>query len=591
MQDLVFLDVECYKNYFLVCFKRNSKCKFYELHEDSKINLLEVKKILYDNCTVGFNSKNYDLPMLACLLAGYDNMKLKSVSDAIITSGKKPWEILNELKIKLPKFDHIDIIDVPHHLDDNTKTSRTGLKLYGARMHTKTLQDLPIEPESIIVKNQHELLRKYCFNDIDVTIELYNNISDLIELRKEIGRVYNLDLRSKSKAQIAESIVRKELKIDHFTHKIDVDKIYKYKVPDYISFKSSELVDLTNEFKNYEFKCDINGKLLRPEELIRKNIFINDVKYTIGLGGIHSNEANVSLIADDSEFILDFDVTSYYPSMIINNNYTPEQLGSKFLDLYKRFYKDRVEAKALGNNSISETFKIVLNGCFGKFGSIYSCLFSPELLFSTTITGQLLILMLIEAVSLNTTCKVVSANTDGVSIFGKRSELVLLKEIVKFWEESTNYRLEETEYKSIHQESVNRYIAVKPDRSVKSKGFGIASLDKNPDLEVCYDAVVNHVLGKDSIESTILDERDIRKFLIVRQVHGGAIWENQMLGKVIRWYYSRNGNKIIINKTYNKVADSDNAKPCMVLPEILPEDIDYSIYIKKSYEILKNLGL
>lgn len=59
------------------------------------------------------------------------------------------------------------------------------------------------------------------------------------------------------------------------------------------------------------------------------------------------------------------------------------------------------------------TFKIVLNGTFGKLGSKYSFLYSPNLMIQVTITGQLALLMLIEALEA-AGISVVSANTDGI---------------------------------------------------------------------------------------------------------------------------------------------------------------------------------
>jgi hypothetical protein len=40
-----------------------------------------------------------------------------------------------------------------------------SLKLYGGRLHSKKLQDLPIDPHATLTKDQTEILRKYCVND------------------------------------------------------------------------------------------------------------------------------------------------------------------------------------------------------------------------------------------------------------------------------------------------------------------------------------------------------------------------------------------------------------------------------------------
>ena len=95
-----------------------------------------------------------------------------------------------------------------------------------------------------------------------------------------------------------------------------------------------------------------------------------------------------------------------------------------------------------------------------------------------------------------------------------------------------------------------------------------------------------------NIEDTIFKNKDdIRKFLIIRRVEGGATFRDQYLGKTVRWYYSKNGDKITYKKNGNKVAGSDGAIPLMILNDEKRTDIDFQKYIDKSYEMLKNLGV
>ena len=47
------------------------------------------------------------------------------------------------------------------------------------------------------------------------------------------------------------------------------------------------------------------------------------------------------------------------------------------------------DAKRTGDKVTNEAMKIMINGSFGKFGSKWSVLYSPDLLIQTTVTGQL----------------------------------------------------------------------------------------------------------------------------------------------------------------------------------------------------------
>ena len=70
------------------------------------------------------------------------------------------------------------------------------------------------------------------------------------------------------------------------------------------------------------------------------------------------------------------------------------------MNIYQSIVKRRLEAKAKGDTVTADSLKITVNGSFGKFGSKYSFLYSPDLLINTTLTGQLTLLMLIEMITL-----------------------------------------------------------------------------------------------------------------------------------------------------------------------------------------------
>ena len=93
------------------------------------------------------------------------------------------------------------------------------------------------------------------------------------------------------------------------------------------------------------------------------------------------------------------------------------------------------------------------------------------------------------------------------------------------------------------------------------------------------------------VEETIRGCSEIRKFISIRTVKGGAVKDGVYLGKAIRWYYSTEAQgEIVSAASGNKVARSDNGKPCMELPDVLPTDIDYDWYIAETYKILEEIG-
>ena len=167
---------------------------------------------------------------------------------------------------------------------------RVSLKLYGGRMHSDKLQDLPIEPNSILSKNEMEETKSYCINDLNTTIDLYRQIEDRIKLRVDMSNKYGQDLLSKSDAQIAEVVIKSELtkkRIYCKTPKIPNGKTFKYEVPDFIKFKSKQLKDILEIIKTHDFELDGKGSIKLPLVLKNAKIELGNSIYQLGIGGIH----------------------------------------------------------------------------------------------------------------------------------------------------------------------------------------------------------------------------------------------------------------------------------------------------------------
>jgi hypothetical protein len=178
--------------------------------------------------------------------------------------------------------------------------------------------------------------------------------------------------------------------------------------------------------------------------------------------------------------------------------------------------------------------------------------------------------------------------------------------------------------------------------------MGLFRLHKNPVTTVCIEAVEALLTKNIPIEDTIRSCKDIRKFISVRKVKGGAVkvhgyapppahnsrqeliklagfipvaedqWNTgdgelsvvtteqaytlatqylstpkntEYLGVAIRWYYATNQTgEMIYASSGNKVPRSDGAKPLLTLPEQFPEDVDFDWYEKEAGSILQNIA-
>jgi DNA polymerase elongation subunit (family B) len=580
MKKKYFLDTECYPNYFLILFKdeEGNEISFELTKESPKLNVAAIKSILANNTTVGFNSRFYDLPMIMFAFGDRNNAMLKHLSDKLIIDDN--FDTISELKLWPPyEYDHIDLI--------NLAIGKASLKMYGARINTPFLQDLPYDPSTRLSGEEMLVLKKYCSNDVDITMSLYNYLKSDIEIRKSINAEYGVDVRSKSDAQIAEVLIR-----DFVKHNIE-NKVkeydFTYNAPAYIKFTTEPLIKLFEDIKEINFKGTSEDKLIKDNAL--SSITINERTYSLGIGGIHSTESNRKIIAKDDEYLIDVDVTSYYPSIILNNGYAPESFKqSDFISFYRDIYDQRLEAKKKGDKTKANVFKIILNGSFGKFGNKYSLLYSPKLLIHTTITGQLSLLMLIESLEDNG-FNVVSANTDGITVLMKKDRYGVFFRNISTWEKITGFKVEETNYKALYNQSVNSYIAVKTDNSLKCKGiFASDDISRNPAIKICKEAIFAYLIDWTPVEYTIKKAKlDPANFLMVRRVTTGGYFKGNYLGKVVRWYWSTKGEHIT-NKKGDKVANTDDAYPIMDLSEKI-ENLHYDKYIAKTYELLGTIGV
>ena len=646
-------DLEVYPNYFLAAFRcyYTKRVVYFELYDGCALNIHKLLWVMHNFCLVGFNSMNFDLPLLWLALTGMSNEVLYNVTSFIIKGNWRPNDIEKAYNFRMGQINHIDLIEVAPLM--------ASLKTYGGRLHAPRLQDLPYDPEISLTPAQMIDVRNYCVNDLEVTELLLNELYPQLELRTCLSLEYKMDLRSKSDAQIAETVIGSEVTalIGYRPRKPKIEPwtSFKYEIPEYVSYKTTQLQQMYEVVKNSEFVIRDTGKVVMPEEIGKLRISIGSSVYKLGIGGLHSMESCAAYVASETVLLLDRDVASFYPRIILNLGLFPKHLGEYFLQVYDSIVNRRLDAKKktgelkkqiealekmflefqnetqqkldklevipaneaeikhlkavlVETKTAMDSIKITINGGFGKFGNKYSLLYSPDLMIAVTMTGQLSLLMLIEMIEL-AGIPVVSGNTDGIVIQCPVERYDDLNAIIAEWERITRFETEETRYKGIWARDVNNYLALKEKGDPNAKFFddrmgckakgcyaerGSALnsvLSKNPENMICSDAVIALIAHNKPVEETIQSCKDIRRFISLRQVKGGAEKDSIYLGKTIRYYYAK-GETGTINYVMNgnKVANSEGGKPCMDLPEEFPTDVDYDKYISITNGILFDIG-
>jgi hypothetical protein len=591
--DDLIADVESFPNYYLAGFKHIQSRKYIRLEND--FNPFMLSWMLNSYRTIGFNSNTFDLVVLWASYINRDPTFLKNIADALIRHGKRKEEVEKEFGFKCYKLQprqHIDLF--------NVCPLKGSLKLYGARLHSPRIQDLPFADNKDLEDWQIPIVQEYNCNDLDVTEQIFKFCKERLELRESISIEYNLDLMSKSDAQMAEAVISQEVsKLNgrYVTRPtIEAGTTFKYRCPQFLSFATPQMQELFEKIKKINFVIGETGKVEAPEEL-KAPVKIGDNYYQLGIGGLHSCEKSIGYEANDEYDFEDTDVVSYYPRAIDVLELFPIAMGPNFLTVYRGFRHQRVEAKRLKNFTKDKGLKIFLNGTSGKFSDFWSKMYSPELTIHLNLTGQLSILMYVEMLECNG-IRVISANTDGVVVYYKKSQREQLNYWHDYWQKLTGFEFEYTKYQKYYCRDVNGYFAVKENGEVKVKGswseVGSQSgtqLDNNPNMLICSDAIKAFLSKQTPIEETIKQCRDITRFVVVRNVKGGAHFRNEYLGRVVRWYYSNKSYDSIHYVTNNnRVAETENCMPCMDLPTQIPDDLDYQRYINETKNILYDIG-
>lgn len=628
MSTRLLIDIETYRNFFFIGIKQIGEDKryAYELSDRKPEGFKRdfIRNLILNKPTATFNGSVYDIPVLmyACteLPTGEfpTNSQIKDVSDRIIQGNVKYWQVEDVVGNIMPKpwdYDHIDLVEPQPN-------PFASLKILNGRLHGKQMQDLPYEPDRILSHDEMDRVAHYCLqNDLDASENLWNAMREAIDLRVALGADVGIDLRSKSDTQVGLAIIknRAEKLLGRRIQRSDPKPgtSFQYKAPSWISFDDPTLRRVLEQIQNHTFITNKDGKVDLPKWLRDTPISLGSSTYTMGIGGLHSTESNRAVLSDEDGVLVDADVASYYPQIILSLGLYPEAIGREFLDVYRGIRDDRIVAKKAGVKYKDKGLKTSLNGTFGSFGSRYSFAYAPHLMISVTLTGQLALLTLIERAEAAGVAAV-SGNTDGVvfkvprdeyhGITGDRLNGGVLKEITENWERETGFTLEFNEYEALYNQSVNSYFAIKPDGRHKRKGplanpwsadksenDLIGQMTKNPQMTICSDAALYRIKHGTPLRETIEGCRDIKQFVTVIKASKGATWRDGYLGKTIRYYWSVDGDPIFSaqpNTTgnFNKIPKTDGARECMRLPDEFPDDIDYDRYVLEAETILKELG-
>lgn len=503
----------------------------------------------------GYNNLHYDNPIVNYIIEYEDKLmsynvaticsSIFNLSRTITTSTEDNIEAWKHWKYQI-WFDTFDLLTMLY-----SNKLRVGLKEIQVTMQYPNVQEFVCDWSKPLPLEDFDNMIDYNINDIESTAELLNRCKKDIDLRIAIEDEYGVRVLSKDGVNIGMKILtQKYLEKTGLTW-WDIEGLRS--PMDYIPLK-----DVILPFIKYDSPIlqrvldDMKSQTVSPGRKGYENNFIfNGLRYTVGVGGIHSKNDPEIIIPKEDEMLIDIDVASLYPSMLIEYKFYPKHLGPEFLEVYSQIKDERIEAKHNGDKVKNETLKLALNGLSGNLQNQHNFCYSPFAVMQIRINGQLLLLMLAERLT-QIGCRIVQANTDGLFVLLKKSIYEQANKICQEWEQLTRLTLEEERFEAMYQYAINDYIAVKegyketknPDL-IKTKGMFITKvlLGKGLSAKIIPEAIIKYFVDGIPVEDTIKGCTDIRKFLMSEKT--GKQWHveymNQEQQRTNRFYASTNG--------------------------------------------------
>lgn len=496
----------------------------------------------------GYNNLHYDNPIINYIIEYEDKLmqynipticsSIFNLSKTITTSSEDNIDAWKHWKYQI-WFDTFDILTMLY-----SNKLRVGLKEIQVTMQYPNVQEFVCDWTKPLPLEDFDSMIDYNINDIESTSELLNRCKKDVDLRIAIEDEYGVRVLSKDGVNIGMKILTQKYlektgltwqDIKDLRSPMSVIPLKDVILP-FIKYDSPILQRVLDDMKN---------QIVSPGRKGYENKFVfNNLRYSVGVGGIHSVNSPEIIIPRDDEMLIDIDVASLYPSMLIEYEFYPKHLGKEFLEVYKQIKDERIEAKHNGDKVKNETLKLALNGLSGNLQNEHNFCYSPFAVMQIRINGQLLLLMLAEKLT-QIGCRIIQANTDGLFVLLKKDAYSKVNSICREWEQLTKLTLEEDRFKAMYQYAINDYFAITEDNKVKEKGMFITTIKLGKGLtpKIIPKAVISFFKDGIPVEDTIKNCTDIRDFLMSEKT--GKQWHveymNEEQQRTNRFYASTNG--------------------------------------------------
>lgn len=496
---LIFYDFEVFKYDWLVVAINpvenektiiiNSTDKLHEFYNKHK-----------NDIWIGFNSRGYDQHILKGILSGFNPYE---ISQWIIEKDKNGYSF-NSAMNRIQLFNY----------DVSKGKTDYSLKTLEAFMGNNIKEtSVPFNLNRKLTSEEITETIKYCMHDVEQTIEVFLKRKDDFDTQLGMINEFNLSVDNigKTTPQLLSIILGAERVNDR-------DDDYNIRVPDTLTLtKYKHVADwFINSREAALSEYDGESDFAKHFYKRSLNIDVAGVEHAFAWGGVHAARPKYSYVCKPDEIMIMADVTSLYPSLMIEYDLQSRSIKDK--SLFKKIYDTNVEMKK-NKDPRRPIYKLACNMTYGSMGDKFNNLYDKLHQNLVCVYGQLVLLDLIEKLEPHST--LIQSNTDGILFKIKRKDFDLIDDIVYEWEQRTRLSMEFTYVNKIYQKDVNNYVMVTTDGKIKSKGAYVKSLSKlDNDLPIVNKAMVEYMVNDIPVETTINNCNELILFQKIVKLSG-----------------------------------------------------------------------
>lgn len=445
--NVLVYDFEVFKKFWCVVISAKEGLKVITY----QVQLVEFYDSHRDCIWIGYNSNHYDRYILGAVYNGFAGEFLYAASQDLIENG----------------YTKIGGGPPEGFISYDTGDRFYSLKQLEAYMgHSIEESSIPFDTEEEFTEEMKEETVRYCKHDVLETVEVLKRRIYDFEAQKNLIETFGLSMTDfrLTKAQLTAKVLKCGNEISKANEEWDNTilpcvQIHKY----------TEALDFYSDRANYK-----DGD--------RLELTVCGVPHTFALGGIHGAIKRCHRKGQ----LLHIDVTSYYPSIMIQHDMLTRR--SREPGLFKEIYDKRVELKKAGKKEEQAPYKIILNSTFGITNQENSKAYDPKRNHDVCINGQLMLLMLLER--LEGTCDLIQSNTDGIIVDCTGRDREKVEEICHQWETDTKMGLSFENVSEIWQKDVNNYLIQFDDGKEEAKGAYVKfNKDLDNDMSIVNEAL------------------------------------------------------------------------------------------------------